>query len=101
MSPLKFHEVFIYDRNNSLVFRISASMCQLSIFCPMPFTYCKHIIYNIFDKDNNQHGKIIHLFQELKIECCTKADKYLIETPEFATVEEKVLLIMSTLFIDY
>lgn len=46
-------------------------------------------------------GKICHLFGGFRREWCTKADTYGINFPEFATIEEKIILIMAAIFIDY
>lgn len=65
-------------------------------------SFCQDIKYEIFDTENNQlEGEIRHLYYGIFNEVCTKADQYGIAYPETFSVEEKVLLTMAALFIDY
>lgn len=67
----------------------------------MPCQLCREIKYLIYSRDNEIIGEIIHLFGGFKREYCSKADTYGVKFPYNSTVEEKILLILATIFIDY
>lgn len=62
---------------------------------------CEKIEFGIFNKRKEIVGKIYHIFSSCKQEYCSKADNYEIEFPDFSTIEEKILIISTTIFIDY
>ncbi len=96
-----FNEILIFDKNDAITYKIKASFFQCGIFCFFPWKNCKNIEFNVFNKENDKVGKITHIFHSFYVEYCSKADKYGIEFPKFATVEEKILLTSAVLFIDY
>ncbi|KAM3143562.1 hypothetical protein pb186bvf_004324 [Paramecium bursaria] len=97
----EFYSLTCHDKNNSLLYEIRASCCQCGLVCMLPCKDCSEIQFDIKDRKKNLVGKICHLFGGFRREWCTKADTYGINFPEISTVEEKTLLIIATLFIDY
>ena len=69
--------------------------------CPLPFEKCKEIIYNIYTPEGEVDGSIKHLYYGLSNECVSKADQYGITYPVNSSVEDKVLITMAAVFIDY
>ncbi|EGR32419.1 scramblase family protein, putative [Ichthyophthirius multifiliis] len=97
-----FHELEIYDKNDSLSYLLKAQLFQGGVFCASCFgNSCQIIEYNIFNRNDEKVGSIKHIFDGLQKEYCTKADKFGITFPFDATVEEKVLIICATILIDY
>ncbi|CAD8081476.1 unnamed protein product [Paramecium sonneborni] len=96
-----FYKLTCFDKNNALLYTISASCCQPGLFCMLPCQSCAEIEFQIKDRNNQKVGKICHLFGGFRREWCTKSDTYGINFPEFATIEEKIILIMAGIFIDY
>lgn len=90
----------IFDPSGILKYQIEGSCCQLGVCC------CggdfKKIANIRFDIKNN--GSYVGLIQKLSSslgEFFTKADSYQIDFPAFATPEEKLLIIICGLMIDY
>ena len=96
-----FDEILVLDKNEAITYKIKASLFQWGIFFFLPWKNCKNIEFDVFNKQNEKVGKITHIFHSWSGEYCSKADKYGIEFPKFATVEEKILLVSSILLIDY
>ncbi|CAD8181902.1 unnamed protein product [Paramecium pentaurelia] len=105
-----FHQLFIYDSNEYLIYEITANLKQKGLLCFLPFQSCKSIKYSIIDKrpaeeqlinENYTNGQIEHLFFGWSNEFCSKADQYGIKFPDSASEKDKALLIMCCIFIDY
>ena len=96
-----FGEIFVLDRNGAITYKIKALCCQCGIFCFCPFQTCKNICFDVLNKQDEKVGRITHFFHSWFGEYCSKADKYGIEFPKFATVEEKILLVSTVIFIDF
>lgn len=96
-----FNEILILDKNDSITYKLKSSCFQCGIFLFLPFKQCKNIEFLIYNKQNEKVGKIIHIFHSWAGEYCSKADKYGVEFPKFATVEEKILIVSAIIFIDY
>ena len=96
-----FHELYVFDADNLLIYRIRASLKQPGIFCFLPLKDCSEIVYEILDTFNNELGYIKHMFNGCYNEVFTKSDKYGIAYPLEASEEQKVLITMAAIFIDY
>lgn len=96
-----FDEIFILDKNDAITYSVKATCFQCGVYLFIPCEKCKFIEFIIFNKQNEKVGKITHIFHSCTGEYCSKADKYGVELPKFATVEEKILLISAIIFIDY
>jgi hypothetical protein len=96
-----FQEINIHDKNGAVSFKVRATFFQAGIFCFLPFNYCREIRYNIINKKDEIVGTIKHIFRNCQVEYCTKADKFTIDFPKFATIEEKILIVVAALFMDY
>jgi hypothetical protein len=94
-------EFFIYDKNRALHFLIKSKCFQLGSFFFCKNNYCRKIEFGIFDRRKEMVGLISHVFSSCQQEYCSKADFYQIEFPEYSTIEEKILIICSAIFIDY
>ena len=69
--------------------------------CILPFEKCSDIIYEIKDKNDNIVGELRHIYHGFVNECFTKADRYGIEYPKDSTIDEKALITVSAILIDY
>jgi hypothetical protein len=104
IDPL-FH---IYNNSNNLRWKISANGCQCGICCRAGVVgKCSEAHFEIYsaEKENFDEklcdGSIRRLFSGLVQELVSDADNFVINFPLAATPEEKLMLIGTTLMIDY
>ena len=91
----------IFNSNNQLKYVIKANSCCCNIgICYNHLPKCCDILYNIY-QNKEIIGKIEKLCCSNYRIFCTKGDKYRIYFPPIATPEEKMLLIIGCLLIDY
>lgn len=98
----------IFNSSNNLRWQVHANGCQCGICCRAGvFGKCSEAKFNIFSaekeklEDENKDGEIKRLFSGLVQELYTDADNFFISFPLTATPEEKLMLIATTLMIDY
>ena len=94
-------EIHILDKNNSIYYVVKGSCFQFGAWCFCGENMCKKIRFRILNKNDEEIGFINHVYRDFLTEYCSKADKYSIYFPEFATVEEKILIISCAILIDY
>lgn len=92
-------EVDIYDRNDNLRYEISTECCQEGLCCGAACSKLNDIRFHIF-QNGNRLGDICKL-QAGYDEFFTKADSYLVKFPPIATPEDRMMLIVATLLLDY
>ena len=94
-----FEELTILERNDNLLFKVEARLSQSQLFCCCPTNTFEPIEFNV--KGKTEEGLIVHTFESIYNEFCSKADKYNIQFPKFLNDDEKVLIISAAILIDY
>ena len=91
----------IYDKNDNKIFYIEADCCQCGLMCRNNFMgktdEANFFIYNINDYSN----PIGNICKKAAKSMFSIADNYLVDFPTKATFEEKILLTIAGIMIDY
>jgi hypothetical protein len=96
----------VFNENNELKYIISGDCCQCGIICTC-YGRCYETIFNIYDAKNSNTdpsqslGKIIRRIPGAIKIFFSDADNYDIIFPPNATAYEKLMIIGTTLMIDY
>jgi hypothetical protein len=96
----------VIDSKDQLKWKISANCCQCGLMCRNSFGRCSSVEFFIHSGNSQdispetRSGFIKKVFTGVQ-ELVTDANNFQIEFPESATPEEKLLLISTTLMIDY
>ena len=93
------NRIDILDSNNNLRYVIKPNCFCIGCYCGC-FAKCCTIEYHIYE-NNNIVGKLEKLSCDGLKTCCPKADYYLINFPTQATPEDKMLLIVGAILLDY
>lgn len=94
--------VDIYDKNNNFKYEISTTCCQEAFCCGGLCAKINDVKFKIYSADSeNVVGEVIKKACGGFGELVTKADTFLVKFPKMATPEDKILLIVSALLIDY
>ncbi|KRX06349.1 Thioredoxin-like fold [Pseudocohnilembus persalinus] len=92
----------VYDSKNELKYKIKSSYCQKSAcFDPCRIKSCEQILYEIYDKEDKNVGKIDNIFGGCYQEICTNQDQFMLTFPQNANLTDKILLINATIWLDY
>lgn len=104
-------ELDIKDSSGKLIYQITAPATQLGFIsinccgpCMQPVEQCQRREYFIYEgeiKDGKHVGSIFNIYNEFVNECFNKADLFAIKFPEHATVDQKLLLLQTVIFIDF
>jgi hypothetical protein len=89
----------VYDASNNLIYRIEGDCCQIGFCCGSSAEKLVEIEFNIL-----KNKEIVGMMKKMNAslgEYFSKADSYKIIFPKFASPEEKLLLIVAGLLIDY
>ena len=93
------HKILIRDRNNNSRFYIKPNCycigCHIGIFAK-----CCDILFNIYE-GNQIVGTVTKLFCSSFFTFCPKGDNYTINFPKNALPEEKFMIILATILLDY
>jgi hypothetical protein len=89
----------VYDKNDNLRYRITGDCCQVGFCCGASAEKMVEIEFKI--QQNNQFVGMMKKMNASLGEYFSKADSYKISFPKNATPEEKLLLIIAGLLIDY
>jgi len=89
----------IIDNFGKIKYTIIANRFPIGLEC-WKFTKCFDILYHIIQDDKRVGSMRKKSCSSCRI-CCTKSDKYTIKFPRLSTLEEKILLIIGCILIDY
>ena len=89
----------ILDNTGQIKYTIFANCFSIGSYCSK-CTKCCDILYHIV-QDNKRVGSMTKIPCDSCRICCTKADQFTINLPKLATQEEKMLLIIGCILIDY
>lgn len=92
-------EVDIYDNNNYLLYEISTECCQAGMCLGAACSKLSEVNFRI--KQNGRTVGNLTKCTSTAEEFFTKADTYEVDFPRNASVNEKLLIIVSSLLIDY
>ncbi|EAR92631.2 scramblase (macronuclear) [Tetrahymena thermophila SB210] len=100
---LSCQEFDIKDAQGNIIYNITANCLQLGFICPVLgiLEPCKTREYEIRNADKVVVGKIVNIYNGILEECCTRADQFGIQFPDDCTVEQKLLIIETAVFLDY
>ena len=93
-------QIEIIDNTGKLIYIIRANSFAIGIYCCCHCTKCFEILYHIIQNDIKV-GKMKKLTCDSCRICWTKGDQFSIFFPPQATPEEKMLLIIGCILIDY
>ena len=93
------NRIDLFDSNNNLRYVIKPNCYCIGCYCGC-FAKCCTIEYHIYE-NNNIVGNLEKLSCDGLKTCCPKADYYLINFPTEATPEDKMLLIIGAILLDY
>jgi len=85
----------LYDQEDRLKWTVKGSTCQLGVCCP-----CGSAEFPINDASTNRRVGNVEKQSNGLAECCFAANKFQIDFPRDATVDEKALFIGSAMLID-
>ncbi|KRX05226.1 hypothetical protein PPERSA_06860 [Pseudocohnilembus persalinus] len=110
-------EMDIHDAQGVLIYRISGNCCQKSVWCcPFKCWGCERTNYEIREPQNKGYkqkgnddedieslivGSIDNVCKECPEEFLTKSDKFQIDFPKNSNVQQRLLLLMATIYLDY
>lgn len=97
--PTCSSRIDIIDNTGKLLYIIKANRFAIGSYC-WHCTKCCDILYHIIQNDKKV-GNMKKLSCENCRICCTKGDQFSIIFPTIATAEEKMLLIIGCVLIDY
>ena len=89
----------ILDNTGQIKYTIFANCYSIGVYCGC-YTKCCDILYHII-QDNKRVGSMKKIPCDSCRICCTKADQFTLNLPKLATPEEKILLIIGCILIDY
>lgn len=94
-------ELEVYDRNDQKIYTIEGKLNQPGLCCLLPCPMFNEFSFVIRNDSGREVGSIKHLHYGVYNEFCSRADQYGIEFPEDAKENEKYLLVVAAIFIDY
>jgi hypothetical protein len=95
-------EFEIFDKNGNVKFKVHADCCQCGLLCAS--NVCGKFSsanFDILDGTSNKVGQITKMSAQSYSEVVTDADSYQVSFPQQASAEDKLLMIVLGLMIDY
>ncbi|KRX08728.1 hypothetical protein PPERSA_08039 [Pseudocohnilembus persalinus] len=101
-------ELDILNANGDIIYKITAHATQLPFivqtFCCFSMGCIDSLSrkeYSILDTNGDSVGSITNIYNDLLVECCSKADQFAVKFPSDADANSKLLLLKAAIFLDF